>query len=75
MNKLMARILPFILFGISIVIFVVALILFTYLVVYGALVGLVLFAIVWIKSKLFSKKKEIKRVGHTIDHDDTHPKK
>lgn len=70
----MSRIIPFIFLGIMIVIFVVGIVLLSYLLVVGAVVGLVLFAIVWVKEKLFNKKNKsiVKRKpgNQTIDHDD-----
>lgn len=66
MSNYIARLIPFIMLGIAIVAFVFGLILLTYLFVFGAIVGLVLFAVSWIKAKLSSKKQMTKR-GRTID--------
>lgn len=70
MKRIVNQIIPFIVLGITIVALVAGLILFSYLLVIGATVGLILFAIVWIKERFFSSKKTTlqKRVGRTIDH-------
>lgn len=69
----MQRLIPFIFVGIMIVLFAVGIIILSYLLMLGAIIGLVLFAIAWIKEKLTRKNNypEIKknRTGRTIDHD------
>lgn len=59
---------PFIYLGILIVLFVVGLVLLSYLLIFGAIVGLCLFAFTWLREKLFNNK-ENKKSGRTIDHD------
>ncbi len=70
----MQRIIPFIFLGIFIVLLVVGFIIFSYLLIFGALVGLVLFVLNWLREKLFPQKElklpEKKRKGRTIDHDE-----
>lgn len=74
MQPLFARIMPFIFLGIMIVVFVAGLVIVSYLLIFGAIVGLFLFCIAWIKD-LISKRKnsypEVKkpRSGKTIDHE------
>lgn len=76
MQSFMARLLPFIFLGILLVLVVVGIILFSYLVLFGALVGLVLFLLAWVKG-LFSRNKQKypaayhKKPGRIIDHDRT----
>lgn len=73
MKSILPRIVPFIMLGIAIVAFVFGLILFSYLLIFGALVGLVLFAFTWIKEKFFpSKSISIQRPksNRTFDHDE-----
>lgn len=75
MNTLIARIIPFIFLGIALVALVFGLILLAYLFIAGAFVGLVLFAIAWIRdtyfsSKSLSKPNNTKRQGRTIEHED-----
>lgn len=74
MQNFFARIIPFILLGIAIVAFAFGLILLTYLLIFGALVGLVLFAISWLKNKFFppkhlTKPQSTEKTGRTIEHD------
>lgn len=74
MRALLARLLPFFYLGIVIVIFVAGIILFSYLLVLGAVVGLVLFFIAWLREK-FSPSRQIVKpqqkppVGRTFDHE------
>ena len=75
MNSFISRIGPFIFIGILIVLFVIGLMLLYYLLIFGAAVGLILFAIAWLREKLFKPKKPRypiakRKSGHTIDHDD-----
>lgn len=70
---MMGRFISFIFLGIMIVILVLGIIFLSYLLILGAIVGVILFLIVWIKEQLFSKKKALqprKKSSHTIDHDD-----
>ncbi|MHB1946695.1 MAG: hypothetical protein ACYCQI_01100 [Gammaproteobacteria bacterium] len=72
MPNFFARLVPFLFLGIAIVAFAFGLILLTYLFVFGAIVGLTLFLIVWIRDKFFPSKsltKPQKRKGRTIDHE------
>lgn len=72
MQKLMRRLLPFIGLGIFLVVLFAGIVLLSYLLVYGALIGLVLFGLAWLRDKFFPSKKistQVKR-GRTIDHHD-----
>ena len=75
MQPVMGRLISFIFLGIMIVVLVAGVLLLSYLLILGALVGVILFLIVWIKDRLFNnnKKKPLvprKKSSHTIDHDD-----
>jgi hypothetical protein len=73
MQNLYTRLLPFIFLGIAIVAFIFGLLLLAYLFIFGALVGLGLFAIAYIKQRFFASKEIIipkKNQGQTIDHDE-----
>lgn len=75
MNSIISRIVPFIFLGVMIVLFVAGLVLLSYLLIFGAIVGLILFTIAWLKDKLSNNKKPqppvtTRRTGRTIDHDD-----
>lgn len=73
MQKLIQSIVPFIILGVAIVAFAFGVFLLSYLLLFGALVGLVLFIITWIRDKFFSpkmSKKHIKKSSRIIDSDD-----
>ncbi len=72
MQKILATIMPFILLGIALVAFFLGLMLLAYIFVFGAIVGLVLYAATWIKEKFFPSKSIVKRKssGRTIDHEE-----
>jgi len=72
MQKLLSRITPFIILGIAITAFAFGLILLAYLLLIGATIGIILFAINKIKERFFTPKKTINkpRQGKTIDSDD-----
>lgn len=69
MSKFLARVIPFLLLGMALVAFAFGLLLFTYLLVFGAIVGVALYAATWLKQKFFPSKQIIKRKsgGHIID--------
>ena len=74
MNNLFARFIPFLMLGLMIVILIAGLILFSYLLIFGALVGVILFLVAWLRNKLFPTKdlttKPPPKEGRTIDHDE-----
>ncbi len=75
MNKMVVKILPFFFIGLMLVILVAGFILLSYLLIAGAVVGLVLFLVAWIKEKLWperhlTKTNISKKTGRTIEHDD-----
>jgi hypothetical protein len=72
MQSFYARLLPFIFLGIALVALVFGLILLAYLFIFGALVGLTLFAVAYIRQRFFGSKQIIipKKQGRTIDHDE-----
>jgi hypothetical protein len=73
MASLYARIAPFLLLGVGIVAFIFGMIILAYLLFFGAMLGLVLFAAVWIRQKFFASKEisvPTRRRGRTIDHDE-----
>lgn len=71
MQNFFARLIPFVLLGMALVAFAFGIVLFAYLLLFGAIVGLVLFVIAWIRDKLMkSKRKQVTKTSHrTIDHD------
>ncbi len=72
MKPLFKPFIPFILFGIAIITFVLGIMLLTYIFIFGALIGLVLMLISRIREKFFPTpttlaKKPKKYSGRTID--------
>jgi len=73
MQKLIRQLIPFLFIGIAIVAFAFGIFLLAYLFLFGAIVGLILFILTWIRDKFFSKKKVLakkKNSGRIIDSDD-----
>lgn len=75
MRSILQRIIPFIFLGVAIVALVAGLILFSYLLIFGAIVGVVLFVLSWAKEKFFPSKqittyKEKPKQGRTFDHEE-----
>lgn len=73
MKRFLSQLIPFIFIGIAIVAFAFGIILLAYLFLIGALVGLILFSISWIKEKFFPRKVSTqpkKHSGRVIDSDD-----
>lgn len=72
MKRLADHFASFLFLGMAIVALIAGLVLFSYLLLYGALVGAILFLIFWLKEKIFPDKK-IKQqkppAGRIIDHD------
>lgn len=73
MKNLLAKLIPFIFLGMMLVILIVGFVLLSYLLIFGAMIGLVLFIIAWIREKLFPSKHltrtdQLKK-GRIIDHD------
>lgn len=77
-QPILARIMPLIVLGIIFVLFVVGLVLLSYLFIIGALIGLVFFVIAWVKEKFFPSKQVVlhrqnnthaEHQGRTIDHE------
>jgi len=74
MKNVLAKILPFFFLGVMLVILFVGFVLLSYLLILGAVVGLVLFVIAWVREKLFPSKQLTKtdkpKSGRIIDHED-----
>lgn len=72
MQNFFKQLIPFIFFGIAIVAFALGIMILAYLFLIGAAVGLILFFISYIRTKLFAPKKptEVTRTGRVIDSDD-----
>ncbi len=73
MRSLVDKIIPFIVLGVTIVVILGGMILFAYLLLFGAIVGVVLFIISKIRAKFFPSKKmatrqEPPRTGRTFEN-------
>lgn len=72
-QQLISRLLPFIFAGIAVMAFVFGIMILAYLFIFGAIVGLVLFIISFLREKFFSIKKTTpskQKSGRIIDIDD-----
>ena len=72
MQSLFARIIPFIFLGIMIVLLVAGVIILSYLLIAGAIIGLILFAVAWVRDRFFNHKPNstMPKKGRTLDHRD-----
>ena len=73
MRTFLARLIPFIFLGIMIVFLVIGLLILSQLLIYGAIIGCVLFFFAWLRELLFAKKTRLpiekkSTQGRTIDH-------
>ena len=71
MRHLLNRLIPFLMLGIGLTAIAFGIVILAYLFLFGAIVGLILFSITWIRQKFFPNKvvKSVKK-GRTIDSDD-----
>lgn len=75
LNKFFVRIIPFIGLGIFLILLAVGFVIFSYLLIFGAILGLVIFAFYWVYNLLTGRNKPNMprpaqtRRGRTIDHD------
>ena len=74
MNNLTSKIVSFLFLGMMLVILVAGFVLLSYLLIWGAIVGLVLFVIAWLREKLFPSRQMTQvdkpESGRIIEHDD-----
>jgi hypothetical protein len=73
MQRIISKLIPFLLAGIAIVAFAFGILLLAYLFLFGAIIGLILFLITWIRNTFFPRKlptKTHKKTGRIIDSDD-----
>jgi uncharacterized membrane protein len=72
MRELFAKVIPFLVLGIMLVVFVIGLIFVSYVLLFGALVGLVLYVVAWVRDKFFPTKEitQPPKSGRTIEHDE-----
>jgi len=75
MRNVFSKFMPFFVLGLVLVILIAGLVLLSYLLIFGALLGGVLFIIGAIREKFFTSKQLVKpspraRQGETINHED-----
>lgn len=77
MRKIINQITPFILLGTGIVAFALGIMLFAYLLLFGAILGGILYLANWIRESYFRKKKPLHKVRQyrVIDSDEWERKK
>jgi hypothetical protein len=74
MQRFLNQLIPFIFIGIAIVAFAFGIMLLAYLFFFGAIIGMILFLISWVRQKFFPPKtivvKPKNKSGRIIDSDD-----
>lgn len=74
MQRLINQLIPFVLIGFVLVAFAFGIFLLAYLLLFGAIVGFILFGISWIRAKFFASKQlkptRRPRKGRTFDSND-----
>lgn len=74
MQKIIATMITFLVLGMTLVAFAFGLIILFYLVLFGAIAGLVLFVALWIRERFFMGRrhdlKKSDKMGRTINHDE-----
>lgn len=73
MQRFINRLMPFIMLGIAIVALTFGIFILVYLFMFGAIVGLILFTINWVRAKVSPPKMPTKhkhKTGRIIDSDD-----
>lgn len=74
MQRFLNQLIPFVFIGIALVAFAFGIVLLAYLFLLGAIVGMVLFLISWIRAKFFPDKRvttfKRNKSGRIIDTDD-----
>lgn len=69
MQNFLLRLLPFLFLGVMTVIFICGLIIFSYLLIFGAILGFVFFILAWFKERFFPNRHLTKthKPGRTLD--------
>ncbi len=63
LKRLTDQIIPFLLLGILIVLVVIGIVVFSWILIVGAITGLVLYAIAWLRHKLFPSRHKNLQTG------------
>lgn len=70
LQQFLENIIPFLVLGVAIALFVGLLFMFSYILVWGIFIGAILWLLNLGKEYLFPNKEETKEKGRIIDHDD-----
>jgi len=70
LQQLLETIVPFLVLGVAIALFVGLLFMFSYVLVWGLLIGGILWLIAFVKQYLFPSEVPTKTQGRVIEHDD-----
>lgn len=73
MQRFLAQLLPFIVMGMIIVLVALGLMLLAYLLIFGAIIGFVIYAVRWIRDRYFAPRtirKRARKSGRIIDSDE-----
>lgn len=71
--RLLEKILPYIILGITIALLILALVVLSYVIFWGILLGLLIYGIAWVKNKFFTPKSQSlneETSGRIIEHND-----
>lgn len=68
--KIFDRVMPFLIMGFTVAFLIAALVFLSYILLWGVLIGLVLFAINYIRQRFFAKADNGEQSGRIIEHDD-----
>lgn len=72
-NTLLESLIPFLILGISVVVFIAVMVLLSYVLIWGLVIGAVLWSIFFIKEKLFPSSQQAnapQQKGRVIDYDE-----
>ena len=70
-SELLDRFIPYLIMGVAIDFAFAILIMLFHVIIWGAVIGLVIFIVMFIKQKVFATKKpDAPKSGRTIEHDD-----
>lgn len=70
LQRLLENIVPFLMLGIAIALIIGLFIMFSYVLIWGLLIGGILWAVSFVKSYFFSSNTPTKTEGRVIEHND-----
>lgn len=57
LQLLLARVMPFLVLGLIIVLFIIGIFVFSYVLIFACLVGFILFVVAWVRDKVTGRRK------------------